>query len=154
MGKKYRVRLVGEQHYDAACGACEIGQKVTIAHETGNPFDEDALVAKSQFGQTIGYIPRDSFVQGVFHEQERSVSAVIDYKAREDGRWQIGLEVEVIDRPGKTVRFKPATPERVYAITSRPSSSDDDEAVTKGDGTKWLIGLVIFVVILLFLGSR
>ena len=83
MGKQYPVRLVGEQYYDGACARARTGQEVSIFHEIGNPHDENALVAKNDLGETIGYIPRESFVQGVYHEQGRSVVARISERARE-----------------------------------------------------------------------
>lgn len=108
MGKQYPVRLVGEQHYDGACARSRTGQEVFILHEVGNPHDELALVAKNELGETIGYVPRESFVRGVYHEQGRSVIATITERARENGQWQITLGVEVDDEPGDQVAYKPA----------------------------------------------
>lgn len=75
--KGYPVPLVGEQHYQDAIRHCSPGQPVTLYHEVGNPHDDDAIVAISAGGAKIGYVPRDSFVQEVVHDQGRGCAATI-----------------------------------------------------------------------------
>jgi hypothetical protein len=119
MGKQYPVRLVGEQHYRDACGACKIGDTIFIFRETHNPHDKKAIVAKNEMGQTIGYVPRESFVQGVIHDQLQSVYAEITEKFMEHGQWQIELAVEVRAKPATVSRYKSTADERQQAKEKR-----------------------------------
>lgn len=138
--KQYPVRLVGEQHYRQACEACRPGERVDILFEDGNPYDDMALVAKNSRGQTIGYIARDNFVQGVYHEQDRRVDARITGKTWENGQWQIELAVQVIDEPGDTVD---------YAGAALSSSDDDtaDDQTGAGAGAQLAVGAAVIAIL-------
>ena len=109
MPKSYPVGLVGEQHYQAAISKCSIGEPVSIIHEIGNPYDDLALVAKDRRGNTIGYVPRDSFLRGVYHEQDRSVDATIKEISHRSGFNQVVLEAQISDHPPEQIRYNPIT---------------------------------------------
>ncbi len=129
MSKEYTLRLVGEQHYEAACAAAAVGDRVLILRETHNPYDSKAIVAKNDAGDTLGYVPRESFVQDVIHEQGRGISAEIREKLWENGHWQIVLSVVVRAKPADVVRYKATAEERAQfqelrdqAKASRPAA--------------------------------
>lgn len=112
MDRQYPVRLVGEQHYDDACASLNVGDRVDVFRETHNPHDKNAVVVKNMDGQTIGYIPRESFVQRVIHNDGRSVYAEIKEKTRENDQWQIVLSVGTRFNPAKVTRYKATEDER------------------------------------------
>lgn len=125
MSKEYTLRLVGEQHYEAACAAALVGDRVSILRETHNPYDRKAIVAKNDAGDTLGYVPRESFVQDVIHEQGRGISAEIREKLWENGQWQIVLSVMVRAKPADVVRYKATAEERAefQALREQAQSS-------------------------------
>lgn len=73
----YPVGLVGEQSYQDAIGRSAAGETATLLREPDNPYDDEAIVVVSARSETIGYIPRDSFVQDVVHEQDKGCTATI-----------------------------------------------------------------------------
>lgn len=105
----YPIPLVGEQYYQPAVIKCRAGDIVDICIEQGNPHDELAVVARRRSGgETIGYIARDSFVQGVVHDQGRSiVAAVLANRPNPRGFMEIVLQGAVYDEPAPTVRYRP-----------------------------------------------
>lgn len=72
------IRVAGVSHYQAALGRCAPGQPVRFVHEPDNPHDETALRVVSLLGETIGYLPRGSWLHQAIHERGRGASAVID----------------------------------------------------------------------------
>jgi len=72
------LRVVGVSHYQAAIERCAPGQAVRFVHEPDNPYDEMALRVVSLSSETIGYVPRLSWLHRLIHEKGRGVSAVID----------------------------------------------------------------------------
>jgi hypothetical protein len=65
----YPVGLVGESNYQLAINACAPGQRVEILHEIGNPYDELALVVKTEKGGKLGYIGRDCWLVNAIHNE-------------------------------------------------------------------------------------
>lgn len=138
MDKQYPVRLVGEQYYDDACASVNIGDRVDVFRETHNPHDKNAVVVKNMAGQTIGYIPRESFVQRVIHDDGRSVYAEIKEKTRENDQWQIVLSVSTRFNPAKVTRYKATEDERrqfqairQQAKEARPGRNRRADAATR-----------------------
>lgn len=72
------LRIVGVSFYQEAIERCAPGQAVRFVHEPDNPHDEMALRVVSLTDETIGYVPRSSWVHRVVHERGRGVSAVIE----------------------------------------------------------------------------
>ena len=68
MTKRYTVDLVGEQHYPDAATTV-VGDPVFLLREPDNPHDERAIVAINAAGGTLGYVPRDSWIQRSIHEE-------------------------------------------------------------------------------------
>jgi hypothetical protein len=71
------VRVVGVSHYQEALERCSAGEAVKFVHEPDNPYDETALRIDSSTGETIGYVPRASWLHRMVHEKGRGVSAAI-----------------------------------------------------------------------------
>jgi hypothetical protein len=91
----YPVGIVGESHYQPAIRKCRQGQSVSIVPEPTNQYDKRALRVVSAQGETIGYIPKSSFVQRLVHDEHRAVSARIHAINRvEKGLLGVVLDVE------------------------------------------------------------
>ena len=77
MASTYSVGLVGESRYQPAVRASREGERVRLYREPDNPHDPDAIVAVNARGQIIGYIPADSWLQRVIHEEQKGVTASV-----------------------------------------------------------------------------
>ncbi|MEA3390052.1 MAG: HIRAN domain-containing protein [Pseudomonadota bacterium] len=105
--RTYSVGVVGEQNYQAAISLCKVGDRVALFHEIGNPHDEDAIVVLSRAGHTIGYIPRDCFVQQVVHDQGRACAAIIQKLTIGKRDFvEIVLEVSIVDVETGTIPYR------------------------------------------------
>jgi len=71
------LRVAGVSHYQDALERVCAGEPVRFVHEPDNPFDETAIRVVSAAGETIGYVPRKSWLHCVVHQQGRGVSAVV-----------------------------------------------------------------------------
>lgn len=72
------IKVVGVSFYQEALARCAPGQGVRFVHEPDNPHDETAIRIVSHLNETIGYVPRSSWLHRVVHEKGRGVSATID----------------------------------------------------------------------------
>lgn len=98
--KGYPVNVVGESFYRQAVADCRAGQKVKLHREPGNRHDPKAIMVTNYLGQKIGYIPKDSFIQRLVHEEGAGCTATIWLVNRaEDGSLGVVLDVVVDDRP-------------------------------------------------------
>ena len=98
----YPVGLVGESHYQKAIRRCSVGDCVHLFLEPTNPYDPLAIAVETEAGATIGYIPRNSFLQRVIHEEENGCSARILNLVRDDaGLSHVGvvIDIEIDDTP-------------------------------------------------------
>lgn len=77
VSKTYPVGLVGEQHYQAAIKRLREGAEVEIVHEPDNPYDDQALAVRTIADETIGYIPKGSFVRDIVHGQGSGCRATV-----------------------------------------------------------------------------
>jgi hypothetical protein len=75
--RSYAVNVVGAVHYQSAVANCRVGDSATLFREVGNPHDDRATVVKTVDGQTIGYVPRNSWLQRVVHDDGCGVTATI-----------------------------------------------------------------------------
>lgn len=73
----YKVGIVGESNYQPAIRRCAIGGSARVLHEIGNPHDPRALVVVASGGNTIGYIPRDNWLQRAIHDEGQGCAATI-----------------------------------------------------------------------------
>lgn len=77
MQRSYATNIVGESHYQAAIARCQAGDPVLLCKEVGNPHDERAIVVRTQSDETIGYLPRTSWLQRVIHDEGCGARATI-----------------------------------------------------------------------------
>lgn len=140
VGKKYPVGLVGESKYQGAVKQARAGDMVTLAYEPDNPHDPEAIVALDRRGNRLGYIPRESFLQRIFHDEGGGVAAVVKSVAGEgkSGKLGIVLEVELDAGDNPTVSYRGGTVAR--------ADSDDDGGRPP---VPWLlVGAVVLVLLL------
>lgn len=96
--KVYPLGIVGERNYQDAIRRCEPGEPVKICVEPDNPYDSLALRVDSSRRETIGYIPKASWLRDAVHEQGRGVSATImDIKASDAEYLGVVLAVTLTD---------------------------------------------------------
>lgn len=77
MSKIYPVRIVGVQFCQEALAFSEVGERVYICREEGNPHDDRALKVETAGGQTLGYISRGSWLREAIWEQGRGATATV-----------------------------------------------------------------------------
>ena len=75
--KAYPVNIVGESFHQAAIRRCAEGDTVTLYREAGNPHDDRAIVVKTADGASIGYLPREHWLQRVVHEEGGGATVTI-----------------------------------------------------------------------------
>ena len=92
-GKRYPVGLAGESNYQGAICVCREGEPVRVCHEIGNPYDHDALVVVSSRNETIGYIPKSSWLRDAIHEEGKGCEATI--LSIEGEREPMGVVIDV-----------------------------------------------------------
>jgi hypothetical protein len=71
------IRVAGVSFYQEALNRCSPGESVRFVHEPDNPHDETALRVVSMLGETIGYLPRKSWLHCAIHEHGRGATATI-----------------------------------------------------------------------------
>lgn len=71
------VRVAGVSFYQEAVERCSPGEAVRFVHEPDNPHDVMAIRVVSLVGETVGYVPRRSWLHRAVHERGRGVSAVV-----------------------------------------------------------------------------
>jgi hypothetical protein len=105
--RAYPVNIVGESHYQDAIRATWEGDPVVLYRESGNPHDPRAIVAKTAAGLTIGYLPRDSWLQRVVHDEGDGATATI-MSLHPGPPVAVVLEVAVIGTPLDVAHYAPA----------------------------------------------
>ena len=73
----YRVGLSGESFYQSEIAECREGDPVLIYHEADNPFDPLALSVRTMAGESIGYVPKSSWLKTAVFDEGKPVSATI-----------------------------------------------------------------------------
>lgn len=120
--KVYPLGIVGERNYQDAIVRCEQGEPVKICAEPDNPYDALALRVDSCRRETIGYIPKSSWLRDAVHEQGRGVTATImDIKAGDGDFFGVVLAVTLTDddvpeRPYSTAKVAAAAATTATAV--------------------------------------
>lgn len=126
--RTYQVGLVGESNYQSAIRRCTAGQRVEIVHERGNPYDDLALVVVTERGDTIGYVPRDCWLQGAVHDEGKGCDATIKSVGSGDsGKLGVVLDVCLNTEEVGAREFK-----RAPVSTHAPSLRQSTKPVAKG----------------------
>lgn len=98
----FPIALVGESNFQPAIFRSQEGFVAKIYHEVDNPYDDRALVVKNRDDETIGYIPRDSFLHRALLDERQDCDAEI--KAITEKRGTAGVVISVgIVKNGHTV---------------------------------------------------
>jgi len=88
------VSVTGERNYQDAIAAIGAGEAAVLFHEPDNPYDERA-VAVSCHGDTIGYLPRGSWLTEVVLDEGRGCSVRVSRLSR-GAKGITGVTLEVI----------------------------------------------------------
>jgi hypothetical protein len=70
-------RVAGVSFYQEALERCSPGEAVRFVHEPDNPHDPLAIRIVSIHGETVGYVPRATWVHHVVHQLGRGLSGVL-----------------------------------------------------------------------------
>ena len=98
MPRPYPVNLTGTKSYQPAiAGICE-GEPAFLLHEPENPYDDRAIAVVAAFtgepGETIGYLPRDSWIADALLDENKGCRAKIKRLSRgQDGITGVTLEI-------------------------------------------------------------
>lgn len=99
MAKSYPIALAGCGMYQDAIAAIGVGEVARFFHEADNPYDDRAIAAVCH-GDTIGYVPRGSWLTRALLKEEKPVSARVTRVApgREGVRFvTLTIELDVGD---------------------------------------------------------
>lgn len=107
MGRKYSVAVTGERNYQDTIASIGEGEAVVFYHEPDNPYD-DRAIAVSCHGDTIGYLPRDSWLTEALLDEGKGCSAHVSRLGRgAKGLTGVTLEVQLGGTPIKEREFDP-----------------------------------------------
>lgn len=107
IARKYSVSVTGERNYQDAIAAIGEGEAAVLYHEPDNPFD-DRAVAVSCHGDTIGYLPRDSWLTEVVLDEGKGCSARVSRLSRgAKGITGVTLDVKLGGAPVEERAFDP-----------------------------------------------
>lgn len=113
MPRSYPVTLAGTKSYQhAIAGVCE-GEPAFLLHEPDNPYDERAIAVVAAYtgepGETIGYLPRDSWLSDALLDEDQGCHATIKRLPRgQDGITGVTIEVALGGDPIATRGYRPA----------------------------------------------
>lgn len=99
-GRSYPINLAGTPHFQEAIGALAEGDVVQLLREPSNAFDARAIAAIDAQGQTIGYVPRDCWLQRAVHEEGESAEAEVAALWRSTrGFLEVKLQATITEGP-------------------------------------------------------
>lgn len=103
--KTYETSIVGESHYQDAVKATDVGDYVDLVIERENPHAEKgtALRVDNMDGDTVGYIPSDSWLYRAIVIEGKGCLAKVEFK---DGRPAgLRLKVQLGGEPCPSVQY-------------------------------------------------
>lgn len=113
MARPYPVTLVGTKSYQRAiAGVCE-GEPAFLLHEPDNPHDDRAIAVVAAYtgepGETIGYLPRDSWLGEALLDEGKGFRAQIKRLSRgDDGITGVVIEIVLEGVPIGERGYRPA----------------------------------------------
>ena len=151
---EYTLQLVGESNYQPAVRKLVAGEVVNLEAEPTNSFDPRAIKAVSRFGDTLGYAPRDSWLQGVLLDQQTDIYARVDRViGNEAGKPSVGVVLTVWTA-------REAVAARAVGIIGAGGASGGAMAATAPDWmhhkqqpSRWGWWFAIIVLLLLAIGT-
>lgn len=106
--RTYSIGLVGERSYQPQIVAIGEGEAVVLYSEPDNPHDDRAIAA-SCHGDTIGYVPRDSWLTDALIDEGQGCIAKVSRLTRgPKGLMGVTLEVRLEGDPIDERAFAPA----------------------------------------------
>ena len=129
---RYTVHVVGESNYQPAIRRLREGTPIDLVPEPGNPYDPRAIRVDAPGGQTIGYVPRDSWLQAALLDQGTAMRAsVMEIMGGEPGKPSLGVVLEVLT--AKEAMKPGAAPRRVQPARL-PQPAPPPRQVAPGSG--------------------
>jgi hypothetical protein len=110
MTQWFSVKLVDTQFYQRAVGPSKAGEAVDIFLEPDNPDDPQALVVKSRSRppRTLGYIPRNSPVHAIVHDEGMGLAGTIeDVPMGSGGFFEVRLLLSATPEPPGATAWEP-----------------------------------------------
>lgn len=107
ISKKYAIAVTGGRSYQVAIAAIGEGEAVIFYHEQDNPYDDRAIAATCH-GDTIGYLPRDSWLTEALLDEGKGCNARVSRLSRgTKGLTGVTLEVQLVGTAIKKREFNP-----------------------------------------------
>lgn len=96
----YPLGLVGERNYQRAIRRCSEGDAVDLFREPDNPYDNNAIVAVSDTGETLGYVPRGNWLARALLDDGKGCRASIkSIGSGDSGLLGVVLDVQMCAGP-------------------------------------------------------
>lgn len=101
MTKSYTVRIVGVSNYQKAIIDGHVGDPVVLTPEPDNPYDPRAIAVFDDYGATLGYLPRDSWLHRALLDEgkiaEAHIAQIGDENGERKGMLGVALDVSLND---------------------------------------------------------
>lgn len=91
----YPIGLVGESNYQSAIAKLRHGDPVQLMFEPDNPFDDGAIAAVDRRGNTIGYLPRNSWARRALAKERKGYTAKV-ISLRQSNGGHRGVVIELV----------------------------------------------------------
>ena len=143
--KQFPLRLVGEQFYARAIARCREGDRVTLVHETGNPYDARALAVVSPRNEIIGYIPREGWLHRALLDEGNGYRAIIvGLFTAERGFRKAVIRVDLAGDPaGKRAYTKP---DDIPFVTTAKVRAQPPGGLSKREAAT-IFGLIVSIIV-------
>lgn len=115
MGRSYTIGLAGELNYQTNIKRARIGDAAALRLEPDNPHDSRAVAVENRTGETIGYLPRDSFVHELVVDRGQPVAVHIASIGEADNG-KLGVQITVEKSSDKPTLVYTGS----YATTTSP----------------------------------
>jgi hypothetical protein len=109
--RTYETSIVGESHYRDAVKATDVGDYVDLVIERDNPHAEEgiALRVDNMDGETVGYIPTDSWLYRAVVIEGKGCLAKVEFKGGRPAG--LRLKVQLGGEPCPSVQYGERLPQ-------------------------------------------
>lgn len=134
MGSIYSVGLTGESNYQPAIKRAKTGETVTLRLEPFNRHDNEAIAVENRFGETIGYIPADSFIKRIVHLEKKPLACHVERIGKGSaGIYGVILQIELsADNPTPIYTGEKPAPKKRSNPAPKKSKKNASSSILKG----------------------